>query len=271
MRFLASEEATVASGSPNNNIIAPNYADPSTKDITMVLGSGSEPGRTIEWKEDFFGDALGTNWTPLAGTDPQAAAPFTLSTAGVGGWCRLTFGDDAAASLAVNGSQLGGSLQWRANNGGLRLETRFRVGVITNVAFFFGFTDQSAALEMPFTLAAGDALTSNATDAVGVLFDTAADTDNWWLVGVANDVDATKQNAAVAPVASTVEEWIIDVTSAGVATFYRNNVMIGSAMTGAVTTSVLLCPVFVGFTRAAEANKFADVDYVIVRNARGSF
>ena len=110
-------------------------------------------------------------------------------------------------------------------------------------------------------------LTSNATNAVGVLFDTAADTKDWWLVGVAADVDATKQDAALAPVAATFETWRIDLSATGVATFYRNGSVIGTAMTGAVTASVLLTPVVAAFSRTSTL-RTVDADFISLQVQR---
>jgi len=167
----------------------------------------------------------------------------------VNGVVSMIAGDDAGATMALNGTQLDqGSLKWQPISGGLEMTFRVYMGSISNVAWFIGMTDQASALEMPFTIS-GTSLTSNATDAVGILFDTDATTDNWKLVGVANNIDAAVQDAGVAPVAGTYEIWKIQITTAGVAKFYRNKVLIGSAMTGAVTPSTLLTPVIAGFSR----------------------
>ncbi len=227
----------------------------------------ANPTSIVELKDDFLGEEVdGTKWQGLVGTDAECRQATVLADQ-YGGVVRLVTGDDAAATMAVNGAQMHSQLNWRPNGGGLVWEGRVAISAITAVAVFIGLTDQRSALEMPFTLGAGDVLTSNATDAVGVLFDTGADTDNWWLVGVAADVDATKQNTAVAPVAGTFETWRIEITSAGAALFYRNNVLVGSAMAGAVTGSVLLTPVIAAFARGA-ASRNVDVDLINVAQQR---
>lgn len=223
--------------------------------------------QVVELFDDFIGEEIdGYRWQSLIGTDAECRQATVLADQ-VNGVVRLTTGDDAAASMAVNGAQLQSQLNWRTNKGALVWEGRVAIDTITSVAVFIGLTDQRAVLEMPFTLAAGDVLTSNASDAVGVLFDTAADTDNWWLVGVAADVDATKQNSAVAPTAGTFETWRIELTTLGVASFYRNGALIGSAMTGAVTASVLLTPVVAAFSRTT-ASRNIDVDLLGVIQQR---
>lgn len=213
--------------------------------------------------DDFVGDVLADQWGSAVGSDPQVVAPAVL--AGGAHVMRMTTGDDAAATMAVNGVQLQSALNWTANLGPVVFEVRVLASAITAVAIFVGFTDQVAALEMPFTLGAGDVLTSNASDAVGFLFDTAADTDNWWLVGVATDVDATKQNAGTAPVAATYERLRVELAGA-VATFYRNGVKVGTAMNGAVSGAALT-PVIAAFSRGA-ASRSIDGDYILVESER---
>lgn len=231
---------------------------------TTTEVNGLDLSAKTELRKD-FNDGADNGLLARTGTDPQTDSGVVSPS--LNGTYTLTTGDDAAATMAVNGAQGESNLSWRADSGGLFAEFRVKLSAITNLALFFGFTDQDTALEIPFTLAAGNALTSTATDAVGVLFDTAADTDNWWLVGVANDVDATKQNTAVAPVANTYETWRIEISIAGVATFFRNGSAIGTAMTGAVRPTVLLSPIIVAFSRGA-ASRVIDLDYLHVQANR---
>lgn len=219
--------------------------------------------------DDFIGEEIdGYRWQGLVGTDAECVEPIVLSGQ-TGGVVRMTTGDDVAATMAVNGVQLQQALNWTISQEGLAAEFRLKVSAITNVAVYFGFTDQVSALEMPFTLGAGDALTSNTTDGAGVLFDTAADTDQWCLVGVANNVDATKQFAGVAPVADTYEVWRVEVTSAGVARFYRNGALVGTAMTAAIAAGIQLTPVIAAFSRTT-ASRTIDSDYIRVSQNRST-
>lgn len=227
----------------------------------LVIGDGRGfTASKVTLYDDFFGDLLADEWSEFHGSDGAALAPVILAE--TNGVVKLQYGAGAGVTMAVNGCQLQSGLNWKRSKGGLLFEANVCLsgGAATATCLFVGFTDQVAALEMPFTLAAGDALTSNATDAVGVLYDTAADTDNWWAVGVATDVDATKQNLGLAPAVNTYERWRVDLTSAGTAFFYRNGVAIGSAMTGACG-NVDLTPVVVGFSRAA-ADRSAKVDLI---------
>jgi hypothetical protein len=191
-------------------------------------------------------------WVRRFGTDPQAV--MTLSTS-YGGGISLTSGDDAGATMALNGAQLSGppSVRVGAVGGTSKVTFCFQTFIadITTVCIFCGLSDQNAALEMPFTLAAADALTSNATDAVGILFDTGAATDNVWFVGVKADVDATKQNTGAAPSTVAHQLWRIEIDQTGSATLFLNDVQVGTPMANAVSLNVSLYPTFAIFSRAA--------------------
>lgn len=265
-------KSTIVGGHINCSAKLVQHATSAMLDAVVFLGDNSSyygKGQDtfyVEERDDFLGDVLADQWNGRVGSDPQCVTPTILADQ-VRGVVRAVTGDDAAATMAVNGVQLERALNWSANQGGLVLEAKVKMSAITAAAVFVGLTDQVAALEMPFTLGAGNALTSNASDAVGVLFDTAADTDTWWLVGVAADVDAAKQDTTLAPVADTYETWRIELSSAGVATFYRNGVAIGTTMTGAVTASVALTPVIAAFSRGA-ASRNIDSDYILTKAIR---
>jgi hypothetical protein len=234
--------------------------------LTGARLEGDSDAYTVTLLDDFLGDVLADQWNGRVGSDPQVVTPTINSQAG--GVVRLVTGDDAAASMAVNGVQLESALNWKAEQQSLVAEFRVTLSAITNVALFVGFTDQVAALEIPIESAASaDTLTSNATNAVGVMFDTAMSTDNWWLVGVAADVDATAQNAATAPTALTFETWRIEVGADGTAEFFRNGVQVGTTMSAAVTATTLLTPVVAAFSRGA-ASRNIDVDFIKVQGTR---
>lgn len=220
--------------------------------------------RFVSLVDDFTGDSIDTKWNSQGGTDDTDAAAIS---AAIGGVLRLTTGNDVAATMAANGIQFDSGLNWKAGQRNVFAEFRVKLDTITSVALFLGFTDQVSALEMPFTLGASDALTSNASDGVGFLFDTGADTDNWFAVGVANNVDATKQNLGVAPTAATYVTFRVELTAEGHANFFRNDVKIGSRMMNAVTPTVALTPVIAAFARNTTA-KNIDVDYIAVGGTR---
>jgi hypothetical protein len=122
---------------------------------------------------------------------------------------------------------------------------------------------------MPIESAASaNTITTNATDGCGFMFDTSMTADTWWLVGVANNVDATAQNTALAPVADTYAIFRIELSTAGVATFYYNGTAVGTAMTGAVTATVALTPVIAGFNRTTTGTPTLTADWVYVSALR---
>lgn len=226
------------------------------------------PQRVVQLFDDFNRSAIAfattavDGWRSTKGTDGQAV-DFTITPA-VNGTVVGTIGD-TTASMAVSGVQLDAGLNWKANQGDLVFETRVQVSAIADVAFFFGLTDQTAALEMPIhSAASADTITTNATDAVGFMFDTSMDTDNWWLVGVANNSDATAQDVGSAPEAATYYVLRIELSSAGVATFYIDGTQVGTAMTGAVTATVALTPVLAGFNRTTTGTPTITADYIYV-------
>lgn len=202
-------------------------------------------------------------WMSRKGT--TNAVDWTV-TAGDGGRVVGKVGD-TTASMAVSGVQLDSGLHWKASKGNLVFEAVVKLGIITDFAAFIGLTDQVAALEMPIhSAASADTITTNASDAVGFFFDTSMATDNWWLAGVANNTDATHQDMGAAPVADTYATFRIELSTAGVATFYYNGTQVGTAMTGAVTASVALTPVVAAFNRTTSngATTIVSVDYIHV-------
>jgi hypothetical protein len=221
---------------------------------------------TVEFFDDFEGDVIADQWNYVEGTDSATSAAAILA-GGIGGVLRITTGD-AGTGIAADGAQLTRELQWQASNGGLSVEARFKLSAITTCYCFFGFTDV-VTLEAPIESAASaNTLTTNATNAVGFMFDTRMTNDTWWLTGVATDVDATAQNTALAPVADTYATFRIELTVDGAANFYYNGAPVGSTMAGAVAAGADLTPTFyVGKTSVA-ASMTADIDYVHASMAR---
>ncbi len=234
--------------------------------LNNVVVNGN-PGHIVVLEDDFHGATLdGNKWAVDSGSDAEALDPAI--TVGVDGICRLVTGDDPAATMAANGSQLESALNWRANAHGLGIDVSIKTSAITDLALFVGFTDQTGSLEMPFTLGASNTLTSNASDAVGLLFDTAADDDNWWAVGVDSDVDATHVDSSTPPVAGTYQRLQVAVSNAGAVTFWIDGVQIGSsAMSAAVSPTTPLTPVIAAFSRGA-ASRNIDVDKIRVQSLR---
>lgn len=200
-------------------------------------------GDTVHWFDDFLGDALDARYDVNSGGDAQALDP--VISAAVGGVVRLTSGD-AGTGVAADGSALAMELNWKANQGGVVLEARVKLSAITNVIVNVGFTDvkPSGTLELPFEVGGSDALTSTATDAVAFVFDTGADTDEWFAAGVADDVDASHVALGVAPAAGTYQTLRIELSDAGAADFFINDQHYAT-VAAAVTATVALTPILI--------------------------
>ncbi len=237
--------------------------------VTMEELNTFDRSGIVNWFDDFLGDVLADQWSGLAGSDGQCVAPAIngSTNTGLNGVVRLVGGDDAGATMALNGSQLLSNLQWRASDGGLIAEARVALSSVNDVCAFFGFTD-STSLEMPVNSAgSGNTVTTTASDTVGFMYDTSMTNDTWWLVGVAADTDATPQNSGIAPAANTHQILRLEVTAAGVATFYINGTQVGTAMTGAINAATPITPTLAIFSRTTSVKNF-DCDYLKVKKNR---
>lgn len=222
--------------------------------------------------DDFTGDVLADQWNALEGTDAATSSELILA-GGIGGVVQITTGD-AGTGLAADMAQLTQALQWQASNGGLVFQARFKMSAITTCYAFLGFTDLATTLEAPIESAASvDTLTSNASDAVGFMFDTRMSTDNWWLVGVKADTDATAQNTGIAPTADTYAHFRIEVDILGNATFFygtteKNLTQIGSVMAGAITAATDLTPTVNLSKTSVAASMTGELDLLLVEMDR---
>jgi len=207
-----------------------------------------------------FSTTINDGWRSRKGSD-GGCVDWTVTPA-KNGTIVGTIGA-TTASMAVSGVQLDAGLDWQADMGGLVFEARVKLSLITNIAVYVGLTDQTSALEMPIQSAASaDTFTTNATDAVGFMFDTSMTTVKWWLTGVANDVDATMQNSTFAPVANTYETLRIEVDATGNAVFFRNGLIVGTRLASAVTKTIPLTPVIAGFNRTTSGAPTITSDYI---------
>lgn len=214
--------------------------------------------------DHFTGPAINSGLWGVAHGSDGSAADFAIAAA-VGGKVRGTTGAGGTTTMAVNGVQLHSALNWQANKGGLIFSAAVAATLVTSLALYVGFTDQVAALEMPFTLSSGT-LTSNATDACGFLFDTGATASTVKCVGVANDVDAAVIDTAVALTAATYALFNIEVDASGNATFWLNGTKYGT-LASAVTPTIPLTPVVAGFRRTGTLTTI-DVDHIAVEQDR---
>lgn len=221
---------------------------------------------TVAFFDDFLGSSVDVKWSVVEGTDSATSAPSILA-GGIGGVLRLTTGD-AGTGTAADMIQIVHALQWQASNGGLYAEARLKISQITESYMFFGFTDV-VTLEAPIISAgSADTITTNASDAVGFMWDTRMTTDNIWLVGVAANTDATLQNSGYAFVADTWMTLRVEVSADGAATFYRNGVLVGTTMTGAVTPATDLTVTLNASKLSTATSITVDADYIAVGSTR---
>lgn len=214
---------------------------------------------TVVLYDDFLGDVLADEWAAVE-TDTDGAQ--AVLAGGIGGILRITTGnDDGNGVVLPDASGVTSYLNWQASNGGLAMQARVKMSRITDAYLFVGFTDV-ITIEAPIICNSAETITTNATDAVGFVFDTNFTADTFHLCGVATDVDAAIQILTSAPVADDYITLRIDVSATGVATFYINGLGVGTAMTGAVTAAADLTPVVLASNQDGTSALTCDVDYI---------
>jgi hypothetical protein len=227
-------------------------------------------GTQVLFIDDFLGAAL---QGAVAGQVENSGTAAIV--AGVeGGAAGLTTG-----ATDGNRVQLTSGLNHKPASGTLRFATRTRQTTdAATRAFFAGWTD-TVSLENPIELS-GTTLTANATDAFGVVYDTAATTDILYVVGVkggvltaltalqfdgANLVPTTNwQNLVVTitPDGDGVVSWGEDEDGTN-----KYGVRELARVDNVVTPTVLLTPIVHLETRSGAA-KSAQVDYFGLASAR---
>ena len=231
----------------------------------------------VELLDDFLLSADASGWndnTENSGTAAQLANRED-------GYVTLVTG-----TTSGNRSQITGERVWRSESGGpLMFEAGFvSITAITLRALYVGLTD-ATGIENPIEASgSGDGITTTATDAVGFMYDTLADTDVWFAVGVDSDTDAPGAGPLAArftertPTAGTDQALKIVINEDGKATFSINGQMVNRGsnisgwehderMTASVSPNVNLCPTVVVEARE-NAAKTVYVDYIFVAKGR---
>lgn len=247
-------------------LVAYEYANMS---VPLVGPSSQMKTRLFE---DFHGTwAIGDagpadRWSTTAGSGTSNAVATTVANSLCGEVTLKSASDDGAHG--ANASALTGlNLGWKANQGGLVMETRVKLDVITAAALFVGFTDTiSTTVEMPIFLNGAD-IDSDAADACGIIFDTDGTTAQWAHGGVKANTDTTPAYSGGAPVAATYDVLRVEVSAAGAVQGFINNIAIGDAVADAVTITTALTPAIVVCNRGA-AQRIATIDYIDVQMDR---
>lgn len=225
-----------------------------------ALWSASAPTAVAD---HFNAAAIDSRWSLNKGSNGSTVNAAIAS--GNAGYARMTTGAAAGTTVAVDGVSMGGPLEFEAEEA-IEYTARVKVDNATLCMFFAGFTDvlPATTLELPFTLSVVT-YTSNATNAVGFLWDPAATTDTLRLVGVKADTDATPVDTGkVIANATWINLWI-RVKVDGTAQFFVNGAYVGQ-VADSVTVTTALCPVVAGISRSAAARTI-DVDYCTARAA----
>lgn len=233
----------------------------------MVVAAGGEidSKAVVSYFTDFLGDALEDEL--LAGVGSGTGNAVAVVAGSLCGTAEIkTASDDGA--IGANGSSLSlGALNWKANQGGLFMETRVQIDAITDVMLFVGFTDALAStVEAPIFLVT-TAIDSDADNACGILFDTDGTTDQWCHGGVKATVDTTPVYNGAAPEAATWYTLRVEVSAAGAVQGFVDGVAIGPAVADAVTITTALCPIIFVANRGAAVRNVL-VDYIKVQGNR---
>lgn len=232
----------------------------------LVVGSGGRINETavVQYFTDFLGDALEDEL--LAGIGSGTGNAVAISV-GAGGRAEIKT-SSADAAIGANGSSLGlGALNWRADQGGLFMETRIQVDNVAGVMFFVGFTDAlGSTVEAPIFLNGAD-IDSDADNACGIIFDTDGTTAQFCHGGVKATVDTAPAYSGAAPVAATWYKLRVEVSAAGAVRGFVDDVPIGSPVANAVTITTPLCPIIFVANRSGAVRNVL-VDYLLVQANR---
>ena len=233
--------------------------------LVVAAGGEIDQSAVVGYFTDFLGDALEDEL--LAGVGSGTGNAVALVAGSLGGQVEIKT-SSADAAIGANGSSLSlGALNWKANQGGLFMETRIQIDAITNVMVFVGFTDALAStVEAPIFLN-GANIDSDAADACGVLFDTDGTTAEWCQGGVKNNTDTAPDYLGSAPAAATWVKVRVEVSAAGAVQGFVDGVPIGPPVADAVTATVALCPIIFVANRGGAARNVL-VDYLKVQGDR---
>jgi len=170
------------------------------------------PLSKVEMFDDFLGDTLnGDLYVATASTSGTAA----ITDVEIDGTVQLD--TDATSGDAA---QLAGNLNWRVQDGSLRLEARVKYSSASDIGTFVGFSDATNETDIiPITLS-GTTWTTTATTAIGFVYNTAATTDIIYCMWVDDDSDATQSLSTLGftgllPIADEYYTYILELQDNG--------------------------------------------------------
>ena len=250
--------------------------DPQVVGTAINVGTGW--GKAFETKQpivataithmdDFLGDTVLALYTEINGSDGQAVQAIQEEQFGVYEITSGDVGDTDANDLEA----MYLSLEWQADQGALIFETRLHLDTdVTTTQLCVGFTDDVSTAEVAFTIGGSDVVTTVADDAVMFCFDTRADTDEWFALGVAGTTAATGNGATgVAPVGDVNQTLRIEIDDGGAdCRFYIDGTLVGTLTANCITVTDLLAPGFVISSAATADSNTVDIDYMFAAAAR---
>jgi hypothetical protein len=237
----------------------------------------SSPAHVAEF-DDFTGSTLLGTWAVSKGTD-AAAANFAI-TAGLDGIVKGTTGA-TTTSMAGSGIQITSSLNFEPGVGAFadaapfaEFGARVQLSSAANVIIFVGFTNQVASLQMPIQgSGVGNALTVNAANCAGFLYDTAMANPAWYGVCAnASTAGAVQQaqtpsGSLILPVAATYDDVFVQIDKAGNVSFYLDGLKVGVLVASGINTGVPLAPVIAAYSHTT-ASVNVTADYIYAASAR---
>jgi len=244
--------------------------DVGLKEVKFAGESKLNLRNRVEIFDDFLYQTIAetdTPWVLNSGADTEAIDPAI--NAQEGGVIRLTTGD-ADGTMANDGSQIVCAVPVQADGGGLVFETRLHINTaITDISVCAGLTD-STSLEEPFSIGASDAITSTASDAACFVYDTGADTDEWFACAVDSDTDDSgNATTSQAPVADTYQILRIEVSSDGATIkFYIDGTLVKTLSGDAGVSPDVNLYATVSACATTTTSKTVDVDYIYVGHER---
>lgn len=224
--------------------------------------------------EDFHGTwAIGDagpadNWSTTAGSGANTELATTVAAA-LNGAVTMKSSTADGANSANNTAFTSIGLAYKANQGGLAIETRVKIDDIVEAYLFVGFTDViSTTVESPITFTDGtDTLIADANDACGIVFTGDSTTQEFAHGGVKATTPTAGAFSGSAPVNDTYVILRVEVSATGGVRGFVNGTAIGAEIANAVTATTALTPaIIVGNTAAAQT--IATVDYVKVEQNR---
>jgi hypothetical protein len=247
--------------------------------VTGALnGVPAEDVKTVDASQKFrlFDDFYGTwaigdagpadTWSATAGNGAGTQTATTVANS-VNGEITLKSSSADGAFTANAVALTGLSLGFKANQGGLSLQTKIKLSDISEAYLFVGFTDAiSTTLEQPIFLNT-TAIDSDAANACGVLYDVDGTTKQWCQGGVKADADTTPVYSGTAPVDDTYVTVRVEVSAAGAVQGFINGTAIGAAVANAVTITTALTPAIIVANRSAN-QVVATLDYIDVQQNR---